>query len=351
MLQAQLPLAIYMQGAVYGYGGKMGFGVLRYSPSPIACVIDSESAGRDIAEITDIPRSCPIVADLASAQALGAKVLVLGIAPPGGLIPQAWYPVIDEAVQDGMSIVNGLHDLVGPRYPEIPTEQADAQDQFIWDIRIEPTGLSPASGKSATLGNRRALLIGTDMAVGKMTAGLEIHRVAKKRGIKSAFVATGQIGITITGAGVPLDAIRVDFAGGSIEREVVRESEAGAELVIVEGQGSLIHPGSTANLPLLRGAMPTHLVLCHRFGQTHLQSAPDVKIPPLPDFIRMYEDLASACGTFARPSTVAVALNTSHLGSTESANDACKEIEDLLGLPCVDPIRHGPGRIVDALVS
>ncbi len=343
MLRRDQKLAIYMEGAVHSYGGKMGFGVIRYSPNEIACVIDSQTAGKDMREEAGMPRSCPIVASVEQALALGAQVLVLGIAPPGGLIPAAWYPVIDRAVELGMSIINGLHDLVGPRYKNVPA------GQWIWDIRMEPEGLAPGSGAAANLQNRRALLIGTDMAVGKMTAGLEIYRVARERGVQAEFVATGQIGITITGAGIPLDAIRVDFSAGAVEREVLRYRTA--ELVIVEGQGALGHPASTATMPLLRGSMPTHFVLCHRAGQAHLTTMPHVPLAPLGDYIRLYEDLATCCGLFPHPTTVGVALNTSHLPSDQLALDACEEIEQELGLPCVDPVRHGPDRLVDGLLA
>ena len=329
MLRRDQKLAIYMEGAILGYGGKMGFGILRYSPNPIVSVIDSQTAGQDAARATGIPRSCPIVPDVEAAIALGAEVMVLGIAPPGGLIPQAWYPVIDRTVDLGLSIVNGLHDLLGPRYPALP------RGQWVWDIRIEPSGIKPGTGAAASLANRRLLLIGTDMSIGKMTAGLEICRVARERDVRTEFVATGQIGMTITGAGIPLDAIRVDFSAGAVEREVL--AYADADLVIVEGQGALGHPGSTATLPLLRGAMPTHLVLCHRAGQTHLTMLPEVPLAPLGSYIRLYEDLAEVGGLFPRPVTVGVALNTAHLTTDEEALTACVELEKELRLPCVAP--------------
>jgi len=349
MLDRGKKVAVYMEGAVLGIGGKMGIGVLRYSPNPIVCVVDSETAGRDIVDLTGVPRPAPIVSSIRDALDLGAEVLVLGIAPPGGLIPAPWLPVIDEAVAGGLSIVNGLHDLLSPRYPQVSADLS--AQQFIWDIRIEPKGLKPGTGAAAGLSCQRVLLIGTDMNVGKMTAGLEIARVAKERGVRTEFVATGQIGITVTGAGVPLDAIRVDFASGSIEGEVLAAANRGAELIVVEGQGALIHPGSTANLPLLRGSCPTHLILCHRAGQTTLSSFPEIAIPPLDQYIALYESLASACGTFPRPKTVGVALNTFHVKHDEEAFTACESIERELGLPCVDPIRHGPDCLVDALIQ
>jgi uncharacterized NAD-dependent epimerase/dehydratase family protein len=186
------------------------------------------------------------------------------------------------------------------------------------------------------------------MAIGKMTAGLELMRSARESGVKTGFLATGQIGITITGSGIPLDAIRVDFASGAVEREVLRHAQEGAELVIVEGQGSLIHPSSTANLPLIRGSCPTHFIFCHRAGQTHLKSLPNVEIPPIGKIIELYAQVASACGTFATPTTCSIALNTAHL-SPEEADEACKNCESELGIPCVDPIRHGPARLLTSL--
>ena len=327
-----------------GQPGKMGHGVIRYSPNPLVCVIDSVHAGSDMATVAGMPKAVPIVATIREARELGADVLLLGIAPGGGLIPQEWYGAIDEAVGLGMSVLNGLHDHLAPRYPDL------VEGQWVWDVRTEPAGISPSTGAAMRLSNRRLLMVGTDMSIGKMTAGLEIYRVARERGVRTEFVATGQIGITVTGRGVPLDAIRLDFAGGSIEREVLLASEE-ADLVIVEGQGSLAHPASSANLPLLRGSMPTHLVMCHRAGQESLFRMPEVRIPPLRDLIQLYEDTASACGTFPRPKTVAVALNTFHLTSAEEADAACRTIEDDLGFPCADPVRHGPDRLVDAVLS
>ena len=279
-----------------------------------------------------VARDVPIVASVDEALALGAKALILGIAPPGGLIPPAWLPAIDRAVEGGMIVVNGLHDKLVPRYGD-----------RAWDIRVEPADLKPGTGAAGALANRRVLMVGTDMAVGKMTAGLELW---KALGPGAGFVATGQIGITVVGSGIPLDAIRVDFSAGAVEREVLRLADR--ETVVIEGQGSIVHPGSTATLALLRGSMPTHLVLCARAGQTHLQNAP-VEIPPLPRLARLYEDVAEACGVFARPRTVGVALNTFHVLDDAAARAACDAVERAMGVPCDDPVRHGVSRIVDAL--
>jgi uncharacterized NAD-dependent epimerase/dehydratase family protein len=280
---------------------------------------------------------------VSEAAARGAEVFVLGIAPPGGRVPEDWLAAIDEAVTLGLSVVNGLHDRLAPRYRDL------RPGQWIWDMRVEPDDLSIGTGAAAELSNRRVLLVGTDMAIGKMSAGLELHREALSRGMRSAFVATGQIGMAISGNGVPLDAVRLDYACGAIEREVLRVGDA--EIVFIEGQGSLVHPASTATLPLLRGSMPTHLVLCHRAGQVTLSRLPGMRIPALRDLARLYEDVGAACGSFPRPRTAAVALNTFHLDSDDDARAAARAVEADTGLACADPVRHGAGRLLDAVLA
>ena len=342
MLRRDQSLALYMEASLGEIQGKMGNGVLRYSPNPIACIIDSTKAGTDHRVLTGIDRPCPIVATVEEAIALGSDVLLLGIAPPGGLIPASWWPPIDQAVAGGLSVINGLHDLVGPRFPNLPA------GQWVWDVRIEPEGLGVAGAHAMTLKNKRVLMIGTDMGIGKMTAGLEVYRAALRRGIKAEFVATGQIGITVTGRGVPLDAVRLDYAAGSIEREVM--AAADADLIIVEGQGALLHPGSSANLPLLRGSMATHLILCHKAGMTGLQRLPHIKIPPLREYVGLYEDLSAATGAFPRAKLVAGALNTFGLEEA-AAKEAIAKYEGELGVASDDPVRFGAERILDAVLA
>ena len=95
-------------------------------------------------------------------------------------------------------------------------------------------------------------------------------------------MATGQAGIAIAGKGLALDAVRVDFAAGAVEQTAIELSQD-YDLLVIEGQGSLLHPGSTATLPLIRGSQPTDLILVHRAGAQHLRDLPTVLIPPLPD--------------------------------------------------------------------
>lgn len=342
MLKPDTKVAIFLEGALGLPDGKMGYGVLRYSPNPVAAIIDSTKAGRNLGEFIQCERQCPIVRDMAEAKALGAEAVILGIAPLGGHIPEYWLDALDKAVSLGLSIVNGLHDTIAPRYRQL------MPSQWIWDIRQEPKSLPTAAGKARFLNNKRILFVGSDMSVGKMTAALELHKAAQAAHINSQFLATGQTGITISGSGIPLDAIRLDYACGAVEQAVM--SMQNADMIIIEGQGSLAHPSSTATLPLLRGSCPTHLVFCHRAGQSHLVKAPDIQIPPLPEFMQLYESVASVCGTYSRPKTTGICLNTGHLDAA-AARKAIDQVNSETGLPAWDVVREGGKGLLNAILA
>lgn len=345
MLQKSDKIALFMPGHLQSDYGKMGFGVLRYAKNKIVAVIDEEHHGKSLKEITGIPHDAPIVTSIDDSLDKGANVLVIGISPSGGRIPTEWLQTIEYAISKGMSIVNGLHDLLYPRYNERLNE-----NQWIWDVRVPQTTPAVATAQAMKQSNKRLLFIGTDMAAGKMTAGLELYQWMREQGKRVGFVATGQIGITVTGSGIPLDAFKVDLACGAVEEAVLKQKDK--ELVLVEGQGSLLHPGSTATLPLMRGSCPTHLILCHRAEKTHLKFPEYIKIPNLKSFIDLNEQLVTVCGTYPAAKVVAIALNTSAL-TEEEAIEFIKKTEQETGVPATDVIRYGTdkiGQLVEGLL-
>jgi uncharacterized NAD-dependent epimerase/dehydratase family protein len=346
MIHPDQRVAILLHDGIRGLNGKTGLAILRYSPAEIVAVIDRQCAGESLAELTGIQRSVPIVASVKQALAYRPDVLAIGIAPSGGQLPEEWRAEIRGAIAAGLSIVNGLHTSLNSD-PELAALLRS--DQWIWDVRREPPGLSVGSGEARLLPCLRVLTVGTDMGVGKMSTSLELHRAALQRGLRSCFLATGQAGIMLSGNGIPLDAIRVDFAAGAVERMVMQAGRE-ADIVHIEGQGSLLNPASTATLPLLRGSQPTHLVLVHRAGQKRIRTFAHVSIPPLREVIKVYETVAAAGGAFAPAKVAAIALNTAHLDETEAAL-AIEQVEIETGLPCTDPVRFGADLILDVLVS
>ena len=345
MFDANKKLCIYMEGALDNDSGKMGFGLLRFSKHPIVGVIDSKFGGKTVREVTNLPYDVPVVASIAEAIAKGAEILVLGIAPSGGKFPDAWDLPIGEALKKGLSLINGLHDDLNARYGHLLRHEG----QHIWDVRKPKDSYPIAKANAAKLPNKRLLLVGTDMAAGKMTTGLEIYHSLRERKENVGFVATGQIGITITGHGIPLDAIIVDQAAGAVEEAVLEHKDK--EIVIVEGQGSLAHPGSTATLPLLRGSQPTHLILCHKAAHTHLRyPVSHIPIPPLKEFIALNEAVAHVCGVQQRAKTLGIALNTAGLTEEEALAFIAKTKADT-GLPVTDVVRYGTEELVTAILA
>lgn len=345
MIQADQRVAILLHDGIRGVQGKTGLAMLRYSEAEIVAVIDRESAGKSLEDLTGIPRSVPIVASVQEALAYQPDVLVIGIAILGGELPDDWRQDIRQAIAADLSIVNGLHTPLN-RDPELAALLKPGQ--WIWDVRQEPANLPVGTGQARTLTCLRVLTVGTDMAVGKMSTSLELNRASLQRGLRSTFLGTGQAGMMISGAGIPLDAIRVDFAAGAVE-QLVMQAGGEADILHIEGQGSLLNPASTATLPLLRGSQPTHLVLVHRAGQTHIRRFEHVAIPPLREVVQLYETIATAGGAFTPTRVAAIALNTAHLSRLE-AEQAIAQIQTETELPCTDPVRFGAELVLDAIL-
>jgi len=351
MLSAEAPVVLLLHGGLDNLSGKTGLAMLRYRPGPILAVIDPAHAGADLETVTGIARPVPVLASMGAALPLrpasGPKpVAVVGLAPSGGRLPPALRADLLVALDAGWSAASGLHTRLGDD-PELAASCREGA--WIWDLRQEPADLPVASGRAAALPCRRLLAVGTDMAVGKMSACLELLAAARRRGLDARFIGTGQAGLLISGQGVPLDAVRVDYAAGAVEQAVLAAAApAGPDTwLLVEGQGSICHPGSTATLPLIRGSQPTDLLLVHRAGQTSIRNHVEVAIPPLHEVIDVVEGLAAlgrpaaaASAPTPAPRVRAIALNTAHLDE-DSARQALAATAASTGLPCSDPVRQG----------
>ena len=214
----------------------------------------------------------------------------------------------------------------------------------LYDVRRMPDHLPVANGLVLKEEALVVLTVGSDCSVGKMTTTLEIQKSAAKKGVKSAFVATGQTGIMIAGHGIAIDRVIGDFMAGATESMVV-EACKNAPLVLVEGQGSISHPGfSGVTLALLHGSAPQALVICHRPARKCMKST-EFPIADLNQLIASYESLC----TYLRPAKViAVALNTQDLNESDALK-AINEISKLTGLPTTDPVRFSADVLFEAI--
>jgi len=280
---------------------------------------------------------------LDQAKAAGAKTLVIGVANRGGVISAAWKEVLVAALDAGFDIASGLHNLLRDE-PDL-VAVANAQGRRLFDVRVPTEEYPIANGVPRT--GKRMLAVGTDCSVGKMYTALAVDAEMRARGMKSTFRATGQTGILITGGGVPLDAVIADFMAGSIEH--LSPDNDPDHWDIIEGQGSLFHVSySGVTLALIHGGQPDALVLCHEPTRDHMRGLPGYQLPSMV----AVRDLALSLAKVANPAcqVVGISVNTQHLSEAE-AKTYLATVEAELGLPAVDPFRHGAERLVDALAA
>jgi uncharacterized NAD-dependent epimerase/dehydratase family protein len=322
--------------------GKTAHGVLRYRREDVVAILDST---RGSGETED---GVPVVATVEEALRLGPTAALVGVATQGGRFPPAWIEILRSCIEHGLDVENGLHVFLSddPDLSALATEHGVE----LRDLRRPPSDLSTATGANLEIDATIVLTVGSDCAIGKMTVSLELDLEARRRGIRSVFVPTGQTGMVIAGWGIAVDAVVADFIAGAAERLVVEGHERGGELLWVEGQGSLVHPVySGVTLGLYHGSTPHLLVLCHEAGRTHIEGAsggPHL-IPTLHELVELHERMALP----ARPArVVAVALNTRDLGHDE-ARGAIAAAEAETGLPADDPVRFGAAKLVDAVLA
>ncbi len=319
--------------------GKTGRGVLAYGRREVVAVLDSGRAGETMG-------GAPIVGSVEEALALGPTTALVGVATQGGRFPAPWRELLRQVVSAGLHVENGLHQFLAD--DEEIAALAREHGAELRDLRRPPADLDVPTGANLTHGSQVVLTVGSECAIGKMTVSLELDRAARKRGIASEFVPTGQTGIAIAGWGIAVDAVISDFTAGATERLVLEGVERGGELLFVEGQGSLIHPAySGVTLGLVHGSAPHVFVLCHLAGQTEIEGYPGQPILPLPELVELYERISLP----ARKASVgAIALNTRQLDE-EEARAAIAAAESETGLPADDPVRFGPEKLLDAVLA
>jgi uncharacterized NAD-dependent epimerase/dehydratase family protein len=328
------PYLLFLGDAPDQLAAKVAIGIKDWRPENAVAQFRMDGCGADlgIAEMT-----------LSEAKTAGAKTLVIGVANRGGIISDAWKMVLKEALGMGYDLASGLHNLL--------RDEADlaeiAAENFctLHDVRVPSVEYPIANGKKRT--GKRCLTVGTDCSVGKMYTAMAMDNEMNKRGMKSTFRATGQTGILITGGGVPLDAVIADFMAGSVEYLTPSNDEDHWDHI--EGQGSLFHVSySGVTLALVHGGQPDALILGHEPTREHMRGLPEYQQPSL----ETLRDTALALARVGNPScqVVGISVNTQHM-SHDAAVAYLTKVEDRMGLPAVDPIRIGAGRLVDALAA
>jgi uncharacterized NAD-dependent epimerase/dehydratase family protein len=331
-IEIESPYLIFLGDEPQETHAKTGIGIAHWRPELCVAQYRLPGSGVDLG----IPEMTP-----AEAVAAGAKTMIWGVASVGGTIPHHWIASLFEAVDAGLDICAGTHSSL----TEIPglAEVAAAKGISLIDVRSPPPGLPVGSGVKRS--GKRLLTMGTDCVVGKKYTALTIAKEMQDRGWKADFRATGQTGIMIAGSGIPIDAVVSDFVSGAAE--VLSPDNDVNHWDVIEGQGSLFHPGYAAvTLGLLHGSQPDAFVVCHAAGRKFVEAFPDCPLPDIPSLIEQ----TIVCGrvTNADIRCAGISVNTSTIGEDERES-YLRDLAEQTGLPCVDPVAIGVGPIVNFL--
>jgi uncharacterized NAD-dependent epimerase/dehydratase family protein len=344
---------VYCQGAYQTTNGKTAHGLVRMTRRyNIAAVVDSECAGQDAGVVLDdkergIPVMTSVEEAVHAAQETGApaQYLVMGLAPEGGGLPPEYRQDMIKALELGLNIDSGLHDFLSDD-PELAA-LAEEKGLTIRDIRKPPVrkDLHFFSGKIQQAKCLKLAILGTDSAVGKRTTAWILVDALNEANIKTEMIGTGQTA-WMQGAryGIILDSIVNDFVAGELEHAVFSAwQDQHPEVIIVEGQGSLMNPAYPGGFEIMAAARPDAIIIQHAPGRQEYDGFPGYPIHRLEKQIKAIELISE------KP-VAAVTIN--HEGLTpEDVEKEAVSIMDTTGLPAIDVLLEGPERLVEVVTD
>jgi uncharacterized NAD-dependent epimerase/dehydratase family protein len=341
---------VYCEGNFGAIDGKTGNGLVRHSEKyEILSVIDSTNAGLDAGDVLEgSPDGIPILADLQEAISRAGRVpdfFIFGIAPSSGLLSPSERAVMLDAIESGMNVVNGLHEFLNDD-PEF-VAASEAAGVTILDVRRphDKKDLRLYTGTISTVACPRIAILGTDSAIGKRTTAVILTEALNDRGIKAVLVGTGQTSI-IQGAkyGVAMDAIPVQFCSGEMEGAVLAAWEGEhPDVIIIEGQGALIHPAYVSSCAILRGSRPQAVILQHAPARTVLSDFPGIPMPTPESEIKLIE-------AFADTKVIGLTINHEEM-TDEEVTAAIRRYGSELGIPVTDALTRPTDRLVDIVLG
>jgi uncharacterized NAD-dependent epimerase/dehydratase family protein len=312
---------------------KTATALLRFEPERVKAVLDVPHAGQPLGAVCPLLASLDIpVVDSLEGVAQEGDALVVGFATIGGSFTTDQRSFLLAAAARGVTVINGLHDLLpGPNMVNL--RAFDAADRAI--------------ARGQAFSSTRVLAAGTSNSVGKMTTTVSMVRILQERGVRADWLATGQTGMLLRGAGHAIDAIPADFMTGVIENDLLAV-EQDADVVVIEGQGSLVHPAfGVCTFALVQATRPQYYVVCHRLGvETTEQIALPLQSPS--ETVAAHEHLHVALGIESQ--LLGVSLDSS-LVSVSEYEAFCREVEREFAVACCDPVREGAEPLADALMA
>ena len=319
---------------------KTARNLIYYCPGEVIALFDRLNIGKTSFELLGVG-NVPVIGSLDEIK--DADTLIMSVALPGGKLPQSFKEIMLGAISRKMNVISCGHEFISDD-PDLVLA-AKSAGVSLKDIR-KNNARDVAHRKGIRADCLRILTVGNDCSLGKMVTSLELARALQKKGHNAKFVATGQTGILIEGDGIPIDAVVGDYINGAAERLILQNQHH--DILIVEGQGSIVHPRySSVTLGLLHGSMPHGMIMCYEVGREFVHNMPGIKIPPMEVVIRLFEEMASV---MFPSKVIGFALNSKKVSDSEAENER-KRIKKQFGLPACDVVRHGPEELVEAIIN
>lgn len=343
---------VYADGAFNTLNGKTAHGLVRFTERyEIVGVIDQKYAGQDAGMVLDgRSKNIPVFKNLEEAiEMLGSEnrpaSLVIGLAPDGGRMPESAKETIKKAMRLGLNIDSGLHDFIYKDQEMMAL--AEKYSCRVRDVRRTPDrdDLHFFTGKIEEVSCLKIAVLGTDSAIGKRTTAWIIVHAFRKAGLKAVLAGTGQTA-WMQGAKYTMimDSCINDFVSGEIEH-VVHEAwkEESPDLIVIEGQGSLMNPAYPGCFEILAAGRPDYVILQHAPKRLEYDGFPGYNLHPLEEQIRAIE-------TISGKKVIAITINHEDM-KQEEILPACEKITKETGLPAFDVLEFGGDELAELLKS
>ncbi|KAA3606261.1 MAG: DUF1611 domain-containing protein [Calditrichaeota bacterium] len=344
---------VFCEGAFNTPNGKTAHGLVRFTERySVLGVIDSKHSGKDSGEVLDDKKNgIPIFENFDKAYNFFAKTetkpthFVVGLAPDGGRLPKEAKASIKSALKLGLDVDSGLHDFLTNDSELV--ELAKTHNCKIRDVRKTPDRdqLHFFTGDIEKVNCLKIAILGTDSAIGKRTTSWLIVHEMRKAGYKAEMVGTGQTA-WMQGAkySMIMDSCINDFVSGEIENAVVNAwRNENPDLIVIEGQGSLMNPAYPGGFEILAAGRPDFVVLQHAPTRTEYDGFPGYKLHSL-------EEQINAIKVISGKEVIAITLNH-ELMTDEEILPTCEKITKEIGLPCFDVLKFGASELVKILIE
>ena len=323
--------------------GKTAHGLVRYSKRfEISCIVDTTISEGDAGEILDgISRNIPLYNNLERALTkTNADTFVIGAVSEGGVLPKGYDKAVKWALSNRLDIVSGLHEFISdnPNFLKI----ADKNNCNITDVRkIFRDHKRFYTGKIKKVKSKRIAIIGTDSAVGKRTIAVILNEELKKHKLKSDMIYTGQTGwMQGWPHGVILDAMINDFVAGGIEGAIIDSwNDFKPDYMLIEGQGSLVHPFFPGGFEILAAARVDGFILVDAPGRKNLDGFPKY---PMPDPKRVVK----IAKLLTEKPLLGIGINKEGLNKSQLL-EIKNTFEKNFKVPVVEPLYEGTSKIID----